>query len=363
MGKRIKNLIFDWSGTLVDDLQAVWLANNEVFNRSGVRTLTLEEFQDLFELPFTEFYRRHLPDVSLSQIDFWFHSAFARNQHLVKPLRHVVEFVKFARRSKVRLFVLSSVRSIYLLGQAKQTGLAPFFDALYGGAVDKRQALPRLLAEQRLDPKETMFVGDMEHDIEAARSAGVWSCAILTGYRKTRHLKAARPDLLVLHLKELGQLLEESRWRMDHLLSLGAERRYKDPVLTVGALVIDKKNKVLLVRTRKWSDYWGVPDGKVEYGEAAARAVAEKVLEETCLEVDSPSLFFIDECIEPEEFYCRAHLIILFYLCRILRFAESRLNGEAYEACWVSVEEALNMQLNTPTRRLINYAVAKGVAA
>ena len=32
----IRNVIFDWSGTLVDDLPAVWHATNHVFRNAGV---------------------------------------------------------------------------------------------------------------------------------------------------------------------------------------------------------------------------------------------------------------------------------------------------------------------------------------
>ena len=51
----IRNVIFDWSGTLVDDLPAVWEASNHVFRRAGVTPLTLEEFRAEFRLPYRGF--------------------------------------------------------------------------------------------------------------------------------------------------------------------------------------------------------------------------------------------------------------------------------------------------------------------
>ena len=58
----IRNIIFDWSGTLVDDLPGVWKATNHVLEQAGAPTLTLDEFRSDFELPFTNFYDRHIPD-------------------------------------------------------------------------------------------------------------------------------------------------------------------------------------------------------------------------------------------------------------------------------------------------------------
>jgi len=51
----VKNIIFDWSGTLVDDLPAVWKATNFVLAQSERAEMTLEQFRAEFCLPFTSF--------------------------------------------------------------------------------------------------------------------------------------------------------------------------------------------------------------------------------------------------------------------------------------------------------------------
>ena len=54
----IRNIIFDWSGTLVDDLPAVWKATNYVLAQAERAEMTLEQFRAEFCLPFTSFYER-----------------------------------------------------------------------------------------------------------------------------------------------------------------------------------------------------------------------------------------------------------------------------------------------------------------
>jgi len=44
----IRNIIFGWSGTLVDDLPAVFRATNYVFGQAGLTELTIEEFRAEF---------------------------------------------------------------------------------------------------------------------------------------------------------------------------------------------------------------------------------------------------------------------------------------------------------------------------
>ena len=41
----IRNIIFDWSGTLVDDLPAVLRATNHVFRQAGREELSLDQFR------------------------------------------------------------------------------------------------------------------------------------------------------------------------------------------------------------------------------------------------------------------------------------------------------------------------------
>ena len=65
----IRNIIFDWSGTLVDDLPAVWQATNYVLTQAARPEMSLEEFRAEFCLPFTIFYDRHVPHVALPQLD------------------------------------------------------------------------------------------------------------------------------------------------------------------------------------------------------------------------------------------------------------------------------------------------------
>ncbi len=79
----IRNIIFDWSGTLVDDLPAVWQATNYVLTQAERAEMSLEQFRAEFCLPFTIFYERHIPHIPLPQLETWFHSRF-RGAQLVE---------------------------------------------------------------------------------------------------------------------------------------------------------------------------------------------------------------------------------------------------------------------------------------
>jgi phosphoglycolate phosphatase len=93
--------------------------------------------------------------------------------------------------------------------QAARFGIDRFITKPYIGIEDKTAKIHQILDENRLDRSETMFVGDMEHDIEAGKAGGVHTCAVLTGYNAAAKLQAMRPDLICEHLGELQQILTE----------------------------------------------------------------------------------------------------------------------------------------------------------
>ena len=89
----IRNVIFDWSGTLVDDLPAVWQATNYVFQRAGIPELTLEKFRAEFCLPFTDFYARYVAHVPMAQLEEWFQTTRKRAPEVVVEIPHSRDWI------------------------------------------------------------------------------------------------------------------------------------------------------------------------------------------------------------------------------------------------------------------------------
>lgn len=347
----IRNIIFDWSGTLVDDLPAVWEASNYVLTQAGQPEMTLETFRAEFCLPFTIFYDKHTPQVPMDQLEAWFHSRFRQCQASVCALPHAREFLDFSRKHRLRTFLLSTVAGDHFEVQERATGFGAYLDKPYIGVWDKRQKIHEILAENKLQPQETLFIGDMQHDIETARHGGVHSCAVLTGYNTLEQLRAAKPDLIVEHLGELRELLQQNGL---HLKAPAKDfESAHPPVVTVGGLIFNDVGDVLMVRTHKWSNLWGIPGGKVKWGEPSETALRRELKEETNLDIKDIEFVLVQDCIHSKEFYRDAHFVLLNYTCRCNGTVEVMLNDEAQEFRWVTLDSALGLPINTPTRRLL----------
>jgi ADP-ribose pyrophosphatase YjhB (NUDIX family) len=131
------------------------------------------------------------------------------------------------------------------------------------------------------------------------------------------------------------------------------------PLTTVGGLLRDAAGHVLLVRTHKWSDLWGIPGGKVEYGETLEAAFLREVREETGLEARGARMVLVQEAIEHPEFYLPKHFVLINYVADVAGIKPAvTLNDEAQEWRWATPEEAAGMPLNGPTRVLLEKVAA-----
>jgi phosphoglycolate phosphatase-like HAD superfamily hydrolase/ADP-ribose pyrophosphatase YjhB (NUDIX family) len=349
----IRNIIFDWSGTLVDDLSAVWQASNYVFKKAGVAELTLDQFRAEFCLPFTNFYSRYVPHIALPQLEEWFHGHFREMQTLISELPHARDFLSYCRQRGLRTFLLSTIHRDHFTAQSAITGYDRFIDEPYIEVRDKRTKIMEILEKHRLHARETLLVGDMQHDIETARHGGIFSCAVLTGYNQLDQLRTSDPDLIVEHLGELRQILERNGFEVDRRPSSNGGGTERHPTVTVGALIYDSSDRVLMIRTQKWSHLWGIPGGKIKWGERSLDALRREVKEETGLDIDDIRFVLVQDCVGSKEFYRDAHFVLLNYTCRRSGAEGVKLNDEAQEFRWVSIDEAVRMNLNQPTRTLL----------
>jgi FolB domain-containing protein len=95
---------------------------------------------------------------------------------------------------------------------------------VYVEVIDKAAEIRRMLAENRLIPQETAFVGDMAHDVEAAKKCGVLPIGILTGFDTVDKLSAAGAALIVPGFTELQQVLGTPRHDQDQTYEIADQK-------------------------------------------------------------------------------------------------------------------------------------------
>lgn len=346
----ISSLILDWAGTLADDVHVTLEATNTTLMRFGAEPVDLETYRAEFTIPVDGFYAKRCPGVAMADLDRVFFEVYGEIAPALMLFPGVAALLHTAKQRGLRIFLLSTVPNEVIRAALEAHKLADLVDGWYGGAFDKRLVLPRLLADHSLAHDECLYVGDSTHDIEAAKLAGVRSGAALYGYSKPEKLEGAGPDYAFADVAAILKALDR-----EYLM-----RSTKLVIATVGGLIHDGAGKVLLVRTRKWSNTFGIPGGKIDYGETMLAAYEREMMEEVGLEVEGTRFLMIQDCIESAEFIEKRHFLLINYVSRAKNPAALKKNYELEECGWFTLDEAWRRPLNQPTVLALRAALEGG---
>jgi phosphoglycolate phosphatase len=97
-----------------------------------------------------------------------------------------------------RLFVATAKAEVYARRIVERFGLARYFTKVYGATLsgagsNKRELLTWLLAEERIEPEDSVMIGDRAGDVAGARATRMRSIGVLWGYGTAEEL--AESDL------------------------------------------------------------------------------------------------------------------------------------------------------------------------
>ena len=202
----IRNIIFDWSGTLSNDLIPVYTAIMSVFRKLGLRTLSLEEYKKEFTLPYMHFYHKFKKDIDKEEVDKLF-SKEINSVEEPKPFSDAKEILEFLKQKNIQIVVFSSVPQEKLEKEIRDYGFQKFFVDINGSVHDKVETITQIMEKNGFEANETAYVGDMIHDVDAGKKAKVITIAVSWGYQLKEKLSKESPNFLIDDLKELKKLI------------------------------------------------------------------------------------------------------------------------------------------------------------
>lgn len=349
----IKNLIFDWSGTLYDDVRASLTITQRTLKHFGGPHLNLKRYREDFDLPVWQFYKRHCRGVPVDEIDRYYFTHFGDylkdNPRKARLFKNVPQLLKEAQGQGTRLFLYSTVKMELLEKMCVDLGIRKYFTAVGGSIKDKEKGLPGFVRRHGMSPSETIFVGDMEHDVRAAKKSGVWSGAMLCGYHSQERLLNLKPDFVWNEPEGVRKFLVS----LKDVFPVGATHASPlHPIATVGALIFNAGD-IFLIQTHKWSHTFGIPGGKIKQGEPMEKALKREIREETGMELKNIEFVMAHDSIRSKEFYKPNQHFLLLNFTATSKTRHFRLNDEAESGIWVKPKDALKLNLNEPTRVLI----------
>jgi phosphoglycolate phosphatase len=202
----IKNIIFDWSGVVSDNVQDVYKTVTEIIRRGRGRGISFEEFRLEWVSPYMKFYRKFLPELQVEEQKKHYLEIFATH-NTNKPHPGVVELLKTLHKAGIKMTLLSSDHPSYLHDEIAEFGLTEVFKEVYGDVHDKTTVIKGLIKKHHFDPAESLFVGDTQNDDEAGKHAGLKTALVTWGFCTKAAIELCEPDYIIETPEELKKLI------------------------------------------------------------------------------------------------------------------------------------------------------------
>lgn len=193
----IKQVLWDWNGTLLDDVQYAMDVRNRCFPAFGLPGIhDVDAYRRQFTFPIRIYYQRAgVTDENFDQVAHAWMDEYMRGLDQAPLHPDAVETLERFERTGLRQVVLSATKRDML---EEHIGLFPirhFFAEVLGlgdiYAVSKEQVGRDYLQHCGILPSETVMLGDTLHDAEVARAIGANCILIARGHQSRTTLETS----------------------------------------------------------------------------------------------------------------------------------------------------------------------------
>ena len=186
------HVIWDWNGTLLEDVTFCVLLINEILTEKSMKTLSIEEYQNVFTIPVIEYYKAvgfDFNEESFESIGKRFIEKYEKRKYECSLYSDAVETLEYFKNNNISQSVLSGYLQETLDEIISEFDLTKYFDHLVGMndiyAGSKVSNGKRLMDLINPAHKNILLIGDTTHDYEVATSIGA-DCALLTRGHQSR---------------------------------------------------------------------------------------------------------------------------------------------------------------------------------
>ncbi len=213
---KVKGIILDLDGTIVDSREAYVEAANVAFAAIGQEKVDIEIT--------TEIPRRLEQNLSVNSmiktvnankfLDAYLKSYYKVTAIKTKPIPNASETLKkLSQKAKLALVTMRHVPREKVIRELENFGLAKYFQ-LVVTALDTSQpkpspeALIRCAKQLGIQISECAVVGDSVADVRTGRNVGAKTVAVLSGIFTREELEMEKPNLILKSINKLPDFLE-----------------------------------------------------------------------------------------------------------------------------------------------------------
>ncbi len=212
---RVKGVLLDLDGTIVDSKEAYFEAARTAFATIGRKTVEIRLAMEIPRrleqyLPLDDIVGGDLRKFLKTYLETYYKVTAIKT----KPIPHISDTLKtISEKAKLALITMRYVPKEAVIEELTKFGLAQYFTQVIT-ALDTRnpkpspEALIKCVKELDVQMCDCVVVGDSVSDIRAGKSAGAKTVAVLSGIFSFEELKKERPDLILETVNQLPNFVE-----------------------------------------------------------------------------------------------------------------------------------------------------------
>ena len=200
----IDTLIWDWNGTLLDDISICIKSINQLLTERNLPNLTPNTYRNVFTFPVKEYYEAigfNFKKEDWDKVAHDFISRYDQNLSGSKLFPEVKEVLSAFQKQRFKQYMVSAMQHDFLEKTVSDLGIRDFFIELSGikdhFANSKIDMAKDFIDQQEIDKRNACLIGDTLHDFEVAEELGIPCILVANGHQSFDRLK--KSGTVVLH--------------------------------------------------------------------------------------------------------------------------------------------------------------------
>ncbi len=176
---KIKNVVWDWNGTIVDDAWVFVDVMNGLLKKNNLPTISTSDYKKHFCFPIQDYWHFlgfRFSKSEFNTLNFRFIKKYQKKIFLPKIHFGIKDVLTKLNDFKIKQFVLSASEQNLLNKSVKHYNLNYLFNGVYGvdnlNATGKLSLGRKLMDDFDLNPKETLLIGDTQYDKDVSIGLG-----------------------------------------------------------------------------------------------------------------------------------------------------------------------------------------------
>ena len=209
-----KHVIWDWNGTLLNDVDFCCKIINRILVENNLPVLSLKKYREIFTFPVQNYYQEAGLDFTKTSFEIMgkdFIDEYESKKLSCSLFDNAIDVLSGIQKQGIGQSVLSAYLHDNLVSILEHYKLTKYFDNIIG--LDNIYAgskthLGLSLVEQLNIPKDQiLFIGDTLHDAEVAEAMGVKSILIANGHQEKNKL-LINDNFVLENLNQLRSFLK-----------------------------------------------------------------------------------------------------------------------------------------------------------